>query len=100
MKEKDITVDKLQKLNACPEQVARFKIWFPNGANVTRNNCLKAQRLGLELFWVADHFFGYDVFNQYRQDLEDALYTCGNNTRRLDRTNALVFYQAYRRNRC
>ena len=97
MREKDITVEKLQQLNACCEQISLFKLWFPTGANVTRNNCLKAHRIGLDLFWFADHFFSYENFNQYKDDLEDVLYTCGRNTRRLDRTNALVFYQAYKR---
>ncbi|KKN83813.1 hypothetical protein LCGC14_0294660 [marine sediment metagenome] len=48
---KKITAQYLRNKKACEEEVEQFTRVFPNGAEVTRANVIKAQRAKLDLDW-------------------------------------------------
>ena len=48
-----ITIEQLKKLDACSEQVVKFKRLFGKSATVTKANCLKACKAGLDFNWAS-----------------------------------------------
>jgi len=48
-----ITIEQLEKLNACEGQVKTFKKLFGKSATVTKANCLKACKAGLDFNWAS-----------------------------------------------
>lgn len=57
-----ITPSMLTKHKACAEQVAIFKKQWPKGAELTVDNLVVAQNLGLDIHWLVSK-----VFPQYRE---------------------------------
>lgn len=48
-----ITVGWLRRRRACPEQIERFKAEWPDGAEPTHENLLRAAELRLNVDWLA-----------------------------------------------
>ena len=49
---KRITVELLKSMNACPDQVETFSKLFPKGAPVSMRSLAKAQKAGLDVFFL------------------------------------------------
>lgn len=49
------------------QQVDAFSAEWPNGAEMTEKNCLKAAELGLDIDWVAYKFLSAPLFEEYRR---------------------------------
>ena len=56
-----ITARLLRSKGACPDQVAIFVKEWPEGAEVTLPNCLRAAELGLDFDWAADNLLSLDA---------------------------------------
>ena len=52
-----ITVEILEKFNACEDQIILFKKIFPKGAEPTMENLLLAYDEGLDILWIGDNIF-------------------------------------------
>ena len=61
-----ITVEELKKRGARCE-VERFKTTFPDGAELTLENCLKASKKEFKLYWFAKNFLNREQFEVYRE---------------------------------
>jgi len=48
-----ITVELLEKLGACEDQVEQFAAMWPRGCEVTLRRALRAARAGLDVGWLA-----------------------------------------------
>ena len=55
---KRITVELLESINACPDQVETFSKLFPKGAPVSMRSLAKAQRAGLDVFFLENLLTG------------------------------------------
>ena len=51
-----VTVNELLVLHACKKQIAIFDNEWPDGAEITEKNYLRACELNLDLDWVANNF--------------------------------------------
>ena len=49
---KRITVELLESIDACPDQVETFSKLFPKGAPVSMRSLAKAQKAGLDVFFL------------------------------------------------
>ena len=49
---KRITVELLESINACPDQVETFSKLFPKGAPVSMRSLAKARKAGLDVFFL------------------------------------------------
>ena len=49
---KRITVELLKSINACPDQVETFNKLFPKGASISMRSLAKAQKAGLDVFFL------------------------------------------------
>ena len=67
-----ITVKQLQELDACEEQVKTFKELFGASATVTKANCLKACKAGLNFNW-ASRLLTPEVSKVYQEAIAQAL---------------------------
>ncbi len=50
-----ITTQLLKDLDACPDEVAKFKETFGEGVRLTRANLLKAADANLDLIWATNY---------------------------------------------
>ena len=62
-----ITYDMIK--NGCENQVKIFQRTWPNGVEVTVENCLIAVELGLNLDWAATHLFSAPAGEQYKKEI-------------------------------
>ena len=68
-----ITREYLVGLGASCEQLDTFSEEWPDGAEVTLDNCLRAAELGLNLNWLAEKMFPARALEAYRQATAPAL---------------------------
>ena len=68
-----ITVEMLQKKNACHDQVELFSELFPDGADVNHENAGIAHRAWLDIDWAAKHFLLPDALAEWRRIKDTAL---------------------------
>ena len=59
-----VRVPDLRKLNMCSYDVARFAAEWPDGAEVTEANILRAFELGLDVNWWAEQVLGLEYCYQ------------------------------------
>ena len=62
-----ITREYLVSLGASCEQLDAFSAEWPDGAEITLENCLRAAELGLDLDWLAEKMFPARAWEAYRQ---------------------------------
>ena len=60
-----ITAAMLRRMGACEEQVAAFEEEWPDGADVTEKNALRAVALGLDVDWLATRVLNGAALEQY-----------------------------------
>ena len=48
-----VTIEFLREHNACKDEVAIFETEWPDGAELTLENLLRAVGLGLDIYWLA-----------------------------------------------
>ena len=69
-----ITHEYLVGLGASCEQLDTFSEEWPDGAEVTLDNCLRAAELGLDLDWLAEKMFSAPAWEAYEQAKAPAFY--------------------------
>ena len=62
-----ITREYLVGLGASCEQLDTFSDEWPDGAEITLDNCLRAAELGLDLDWLAEKMFPARALEAYEQ---------------------------------
>ena len=63
-----ITIELLDKHNACAEQRRLFEWLFPDGADVTRDNAETAINWGMSVFWLIETFCAFmTVWSRHAQ---------------------------------
>ena len=62
-----ITREYLVGLGASCEQLDTFSDEWPDGAEITLDNCLRAAELGLDLDWLAEKMFPAPALEAYLQ---------------------------------
>jgi hypothetical protein len=60
-----ITADYLRLLGADCEELGFFEAEWPQGAEVTVENCQRAVAIGLSLTWLAAHVFRLPAWERY-----------------------------------
>ena len=66
--EKVVTVEILKEMGAnCQEELTKFQELFPNGAEITLENCLKAVRDGLSIEWFFYRFLPDPIRQEYEK---------------------------------
>lgn len=61
-----ITAEYLRKFGACDPDVKKFGAEWPNGAEITAENCIRAfVKLGLDPNWAARHFLSAQALAEY-----------------------------------
>lgn len=93
-----ITAERLRKMGACREQVIRFEHLWPNGANVTRLNCLIAAENELNVSWLAVRVLKGHIYDVYEADA-DKVYEAWKHGDTIDplpywQGKAIAFYHA------
>jgi len=68
-----ITREYLVGLGASCEQLDTFSDEWPDGAEITLDNCLRAAELGLDLDWLAEKMFPARALEAYLQATAPAL---------------------------
>jgi len=68
-----ITREYLVGLGASCEQLDTFSDEWPDGAEITLDNCLRAAELGLDLDWLAEKMFPAPALEAYLQATAPAL---------------------------
>lgn len=72
-----VTAEMLRKKHACGEKIKVFEEEWPQGAEVTSENCLRAVELELDLLWFAINFLTIqqrEEFLTLRTPARDAYY--------------------------
>ncbi len=93
-----ITKQWLQENNACENQVQTFETEWPNGAEITLENCLRAIKLELNIMWLTEKLWSFRSLADYKKDKRiDPLLTEYNRGIALllteyNREKALLFY--------
>jgi len=64
---KKITLEILEKLDACEGQRDKFAAEWPDGATVTKKNCLRGAELGLDFDWAAEEFLSLAARAEYER---------------------------------
>jgi uncharacterized protein YeaC (DUF1315 family) len=64
-----VTAENLERLYACPEQVAIMRSEWPDGVEVTKESLLRAMALGLDLNWWAQHALPAPLRRAYEEAL-------------------------------
>jgi hypothetical protein len=54
-----ITADMLKGMNACENQIIKFRREWPRGARLFKKNLLRAAELNMDLMWWASHVGPY-----------------------------------------
>ena len=67
-----ITREYLVGLGASCEQLDTFSDEWPDGAEITLDNCLRAAELGLNLDWLAENMFPARALEAYLQAIAPA----------------------------
>ena len=62
-----ITEDWLQEKSGCPDQIERFRLEWPHGAEVNKENLLRAAELSLDLHWFAGCFLPKSLLDLYER---------------------------------
>jgi len=70
---KKITLEILEKLDACEGQRDLFAAEWPDGATATKANCLRAAELGLCFKWAAENLLPATALADYRTATDSAL---------------------------
>ena len=60
-----ITTRMLRHKGACPGQVDIFKAEWPNGMDVTRESCIRAVELGLDINWASNTLLPPSLWGEY-----------------------------------
>ncbi len=68
---KEITRRWAQRHDACPEQVELFTKEWPDGAELTRDNLLRAADLGLDVDWLAEEILGDRYWDELWERLHE-----------------------------
>lgn len=68
-----ITVEMLKAKKACDEQIELFEETFGAEAEVTFENCLKAQKTELDLYWAARNLLTAPATDAYYAAIAPAL---------------------------
>ena len=83
-----ISVKDLKAKQACADQVELFEKTFGHGpVNVTKANCLKAAKAGLDFEWAAGRFLSRAAWADYKKAGASALVD-------YDKALALAFWRA------
>lgn len=61
-----ITADWLREVGACMDEVSVFEGEWPRGAEVTEENVLRAQELGLDIDWLVTECASLEGYRQWR----------------------------------
>jgi hypothetical protein len=85
-KPKEVTAEKLEKLEACPDQVELFRQTFPapDGADYTKANILRAVAVGLNVDWFGKRVVAPSVWRAY-EDATTAAWKAHENEKRSTR---------------
>ena len=69
-----VTADmlRLRRKPACKDQVDIFEEEWPDGAEVTLANCLRAVELDLDLSWFVANFLSASTWKVFRQTIDRA----------------------------
>ena len=67
-----ITKQWLIMAHACHNQVEIFDEAWPDGAEITLKNYLRAAELGLDLDWLANNIFSVPALEAYRKAMAQA----------------------------
>ena len=60
-----ITAEMLKAKGACKPQFKEFCTTWPNGCEITLQNCKRAAKLGFNLDWIAKSFLSATVWKAY-----------------------------------
>ena len=60
-----ITIEYLESLDACEDQIKIFNNTFPEGTNITKAACLKAARADLDIDWIACKVLSETAYEAY-----------------------------------
>lgn len=68
-----VTAKMLKKKGACKGQIKVFKEEWPDGVEVTLDNCLRAEELRLDIYWFASTFLTGKCLETYLKAKAPAL---------------------------
>lgn len=74
-----ITADKLRELGACAGDIEAFEKQWPDGCEVTRENCDIAfgrKGLGMHVHWAASRLLSRKAYDEYGEAVNDMHAAC------------------------